>query len=134
MVNTVSKQTLIDGHRNIVFQVDIVGDGSGDESATSLVDISTFAAHPTRGTPTGCSIDKVVSTLEGFTCQLLWDATTDVEALLVGQTPAVMDFKDQGGLLNNAGSGKTGDINITTTGLGSGDQGTILLHLRKSYA
>lgn len=133
MANTFSLQTIHDGKRNLVVQLDIVGDGSGEESATLFIDISTYASDPRRGAPTGCKIEKIKATLEGFAAKLLWDATTDVEAFLLGQTPTDMRFTHGGGLVNNAGSGKTGDIRITTVGLGSGDQGTIILYLRKTY-
>lgn len=133
MANVFSLQTIHDGPRNLIVQLDIVGDGSGEQTATDFIDISTYASVPLQGAPTGCVIKKIKSTLEGFSAKLLWDASTDVEAFLLGQTSVDMDFSDFGGLVNNSGSGKTGDILITTVGLGSGDSGTIILTLRKTY-
>ena len=46
----------------------------------------------------------------------------------------VLDFSDFGGLQNTSGSGKTGDINLTTTGASSGDSYMIVLHCTKSYS
>lgn len=133
MVNTVNKQTVIDDTRNLIVKVDIVGDGSGEETATSVVDISTFLASPEHGTPTGCILLGLESTLEGFAALLLWDADTDVIAYTLGQTAIKECFERFGGIKNNSSTGKTGDIKITTVGLGANDQGTILLKLRKTY-
>ena len=46
----------------------------------------------------------------------------------------VLDFSPFGGLQNTSGSGKTGDINLTTTGASSGDSYMIVLHCIKSYS
>jgi len=45
-----------------------------------------------------------------------------------------MDFQDFGGLSNNAGSGKTGDILFTTKGHSSGDTYSIVLEMIKVYS
>ena len=45
----------------------------------------------------------------------------------------VLDFSPFGGLQNTSGSGKNGDINLTTTGHSSGDTYLIVLHCIKSY-
>ena len=44
------------------------------------------------------------------------------------------DYTVFGGLTNNAGSGKTGDIKFTTVGHTSADTYTIILYMRKEYA
>ena len=46
---------------------------------------------------------------------------------------AYLDFSEFGGLQNTSGSGKSGDINLTTTGASSGDSYMIVLHCIKSY-
>ena len=43
------------------------------------------------------------------------------------------DYTLFGGLPNNAGSGKTGDVNFTTVGHTSADTYTIILYMRKTY-
>jgi len=45
-----------------------------------------------------------------------------------------MDFQDFGGLPNNAGSGKNGDILFTTIGHSSGDTYSIVLEMVKVYS
>ena len=44
-----------------------------------------------------------------------------------------MDFSEFGGLKNTAGSGKTGDINLTTIGASNNDSYVIVLELLKNY-
>jgi len=132
VANTLSKTTIEDGQKNLIVQVDIIGDGSGDESATLLIDVSTYGdLHGV--TCSGVVLEKLQSTLEGFTARLLWDATTDVSAVFLGQGPTKLCWEAEGGRTNNAGTGKTGDLLITTTNLGSGDQGTLILEMRKLY-
>lgn len=133
MANTISTQTLHDGYRNLITKTDIIGDGSGDESATTLIDISTFASIPGAGAPTGFTIQSICSTIEGFTVRLLWNADTDTEAIMIGQGENDLCFEKIGGLTNDAGTGVNGDLNITTTDLGSGDTGSIILKLTKQY-
>ena len=45
-----------------------------------------------------------------------------------------MDFQDFGGLPNNAGSGKNGDILLTTKGHSSGDTYSIVLEMINVYS
>jgi|TARA_R100001530_G_scaffold413_3_gene624 hypothetical protein len=126
MVNTITQQTLTEGPRNIVSKVKITGDGSGDESATILVNVSEF------GVPPGSvSILRIKTMLIGFTVKLLWDADTNVDIIDLPVGEQHMDFNSYGGFYNNAGVGVTGDILFTTTGLGSGDEGTIILEMKK---
>ena len=44
-----------------------------------------------------------------------------------------MDFSDFGGLKNTSGSGKTGDIKITTVGAANLDTYVVVLDLLKHY-
>lgn len=127
MVNTITKQTIVDGERNLIVKAQISGDGSGEETNTVLVDISEFA-----GSPTEVKIVRVKANLVGFSAQLLWDADTNVKAAdIIGDREVDSDFSRWGGTINDSGSGKTGDILITTLGLGSGDEGTIVLEMKK---
>lgn len=124
MANTVEIQTLVNGQRNLVLKIHIDGDGSGEETATTIVDVSAYSA-------TEVSIQSLQSTLSGFTAEILWDADTDKHAFNIADFDVNQDFRRYGGLINNAGAGKTGDIKITTVGLGSGDTGHIVLAMKK---
>ena len=66
--------------------------------------------------------------------QLLFDATTNVFIIELGETSSGHhDYRDLGGIPNNAGSGVTGDVLFTTVGHASADTYTILISGRKSY-
>lgn len=128
MPDAVASQTLLDGPRNAVMKFTNVSDGTG-ESAVTKVDVSALS-----GAPTSVRIDRVDFTTSGMAVSILWDATTDVLAL---QLPAdhaeTLDFCKMGGLQNNAGSGKTGDIVFTTVGHSSGDTYSVVLHMTKKF-
>lgn len=129
MANTITKTTLIDGPRNLVQLINIVGDGSGEESNTLLVDRSGFT--PTDGTE--LVVEKIEGYLSAFTAALSFDATTD---LVFARLPAdwfCYDWQKIGGVSSNkAGTGSNGDILLTTSSLGSGDAATFYLHMRKA--
>lgn len=116
MANVVAVQTLIDGPRNVVMKLTGLLDTS-NESATLKVDVSTLGQ-----TPTAVRIDKInYSISDQLNVQLYWDATTDLLIVpLAGR--GEINAKQFGGLQNNAGAGKTGDIWLATTGWASGTQ------------
>ena len=63
--------------------------------------------------------------------QVLHTASTDVEAYKLLDTTGDIDFSTFGGLQNNSGSGKTGDIMITTVGHSNTDTYNIILDMTK---
>ena len=63
--------------------------------------------------------------------QILWDASTDVEAYKLLDTEGYYDFTSFGGLQNNSGSGKTGDIMFTTVGHANTETYNIILDMTK---
>jgi hypothetical protein len=126
MTDAVATQVLHDGARNAVVKLTNVSDGTG-EAAVLKVDVSTLQNAPSR-----VSIERIQATTAGMGFDLLWDATTDVVALSVGPDQvADLDFKEIGGLHNNAGTGVTGDIMLTTFGHSAGDRYTVILHMKK---
>lgn len=125
MANTITTQALVNGSKNLVLKVDIAGDGSGDESATLLVDASAYNASQ-------LTLMGVHGFLVNFTCDLLWDATANVRILRIPDYDVSQDFTHFGGVWNNAGTGKTGDVLLTTTGLGNNEVGTLILEFQKS--
>lgn len=126
MANAITTQTIMNGPKNLIVKVHVTGDGSGDESNTNLVDVSSFSADEV-------TITGIHAALNGFTMELLWDATANISILCVPDyeynlNGSVARF---GGIPNNAGSGKTGDILFSTTGLGNGDKGSVILEMVK---
>ena len=131
MANTFSTQILEEGPRNVVMKLVGVLDTS-NQSLTTAVDLSTLNQGGTGPTPTAVRIDMVdYSISDALNVQLYWDATTDVIALaLIGRED--MNFKGFGGVTNNAGAGKTGNILIQTTGYTTGTQVyTLILQMVK---
>ena len=131
MANSLSIQILEEGPRNAVVKLVGVLDTS-NQSAVLAIDLSTLNQGGLGPTPTAVRIDMVdYSISDQLSVQFLWDATTDVVALaLVGRED--MNFKGFGGVNNNAGAGKNGNILITTTGYTSGTQVyTIVLQMVK---
>lgn len=125
MANTVARQVLINGSRNYVIKFTVVGDGSGEASAVLI-----------NATSGDCGTDNKIMSIKGIctgcTGQILFDATTDLFAIGLPQDKDIhLDFKKVGGLINDAGTGKTGDLLFTSSGLGSGDTVTLVITIKK---
>ena len=135
MADAVTSTTILDGTHRALIQITSLSDGTG-ESAVNKVDVSALNARADGTACSGVTIDKVHHSVTGFTqVQLFWDATTNTIALALAESSnGHMDFKDFGGLPNNAGSGKTGDILLTTKGHSSGDTYSITLEMIKVYS
>lgn len=132
MADAVTSQILVDGTQRAVFKFTNISDGTG-ESGVVKIDVS--ALSPFQGEPcTGVSIQRVDAMTAGMGLNLLWDATTDVVALTFGEADFIsLDFSRFGGITNNAGTGKTGDLLFTTVGAASGDRYTVVIEVLKSY-
>ena len=64
---------------------------------------------------------------------ILWDASSDVLAMQLGENQSGHnDYTSFGGITNNASS-PTGDVNYTTVGHSSADTYAIILYMRKEY-
>jgi len=133
MADAVTSQTLIDGVKTAVLKFTNISDGSG-ESAVAKVDVSSLSANDVGKTCTGASIEKIWWQCNGMKVQLFFDASSNVIAIELGENQSgYHDYTSFGGIINNAGSGKTGDILFTTVGHSSADSYTIILQVRKEY-
>ena len=132
MADAVTTQILVDGTQRAVFKFTNISDSTGE---TAVVKIDVSALAPFQGEPcTGVSIQKLDVVTVGMGLDMLWDATTDALALSFGSDDFVsLDFSRFGGITNNAGAGKTGDLVFTTVGAASGDRYTVVLEVLKSY-
>ena len=134
MADAVTTQTIIDGERNCVMKFTNVSDGSG-ESAVAKVDVSALAANANGKACSEVRIQRISHAIVGMSVQLFFNASTNVLAMeLAASSNGHMDFKDFGGIPNNAGSGKNGDILFTTKGHSSGDTYSITLEMTKVYS
>jgi hypothetical protein len=132
MPDAVATQILVDDARRAVFKFTNISDGTG-EAAVLKVDVSTLSTY--QGRPcTGVSIQRMDAITAGMGINMLWDATTDVVILTVGEADFVtFDFSRFGGLTDNSGAGRTGDILFTTVGAAAGDRYTVVMEVLKNY-
>jgi len=134
MADAVATQTIIDGSKTAVLKFTNVSDGSG-ESAVTKVDVSALSNNSIGQSCTGASIQKIWWQCIGMKVQILFDATSDILAIELGENQSGHhDYTSFGGIPNNAGSGKTGDIQFTTVGHSSADSYTIILQVAKEYS
>ena len=136
MANILNFQTLEDGQENAVIRLTAELPASGSDVASTtfadpatLSDIGPFVGRKA----TQLRVKKVIFDIEdSLVVQFFWDATTPIQfENLEGR--GVNDYRDFGGLQNNAGAGKTGKITFTTQGwVAAADlQFTITLYLGK---
>jgi len=133
MVDAVTSQTLVDDEKNVVMKFTNISDGTG-EAAVAKVDVSTLKEKGGDAC-SGVVIKKIVADVNGMTVRVLWDATADVLCNVISAS-GTYDFSDIpgiGGLENNSGAGKTGDVLFTTNGHTTGDTYTIVLYMDKLY-
>ena len=134
MADAVTSQTIQDGARHVVMSFTNVSDGSG-EAAVVKVDVSALSSN-SRGV--ACSevrLMQVRYAVVGMSVQMYFDATANVLLLEIAESSnGNLEFDDFGGISNNSGSGKTGDILFTTVGHTSGDTYMIVLEMVKVYS
>ena len=134
MADAVATQILFDGERTAIMKFTNISDGTGETKVTK-VDVSTLTPSSFSKVCDGVTITKIHAMTHGMEVDMYWDATTDV---LIGVIPQnqmySMDLTQFGGLWNNAGAGKTGDVLFSTRDVSTGDTYTIILEMVKSYA
>lgn len=132
MAASVTTQVLLDGSLNTIIKVTILGDGTGELTKQIIYDSSAYVNDTQNN-----KLWKISYTLDGFSGTLYWDATSDVQMMsLAPDHPAERCFYDEGGLPNAGGSGRTGDILLSTDGLAALAAGTgeIILYIKKKNA
>ena len=133
MTDAVTSQTIVDGQKTAVLKFTNISDGTG-ESAVAKVDVSALSSLADGTACTGATIEKIWWQCNGMKVKVLFDASTDDFCIELGENQSGNhDYTIFGGLTNNAGSGKTGDINFTTVGHTSADTYTIILYMRKKF-
>lgn len=134
MANTVTERTLIDGPRVVVRSVYLLCDGSGElTNSDALFTASEYAVGSPSTTLSKVALTRIWWNFTGFAASLLWKADANVSFFTCNAgTNGYADFRSFGGIAENAGTGATNDLLITTSGFGSGDLGNIIVELRKS--
>ena len=127
MGDAVATQVLYEDANYYVAKFTNVSDGTG-ESAVAKVDVSALTPACAR-----VQINKIIYSTYGMGVDLYWDATTNVLAWSLGADDSgVIDFVSElYPLVNNAGTGITGDVLFTTIGHGAGDTYSIILECKK---
>lgn len=134
MADAVASQTLFDGERTAIMKFTDLSDGTG-ENKVIKVDVSALSPSVSGKACTSVNITKIHASTHGMEVQIFWDATTDVLCWIVPQNSQyTWDWEKIGGLVNNAGAGKTGDILFSTQDASSGDMYSIVLEMTKNYA
>lgn len=129
MADAVTTNVVFSGSRRRTITLTSISDGTG-ETEVVKVDVSALTG-PDGSAPTSVVIEEVSWDIQGYTSvRLLWDATTDDVALVLGPGTGYMSFKDVGGLRDPKSSGTTGDLLLTTNGHSLGDTYTITLVVR----
>ena len=134
MADAVTSQTLMDGERLAIMKFTNISDGTG-ETAVTKVNVSSLNPNSWGKACTGVTVTKITSVCHGMEVRMYWDATTDVPFFLSTiNTNYENDFSKIGGITNNAGSGKNGNIVFSTADQSNGDTYTVVLEMVKSYA
>jgi hypothetical protein len=134
MADAVATQILFDGERKAIMKFTNLSDGTGE---TKVTKVTASALNPSSFSKAcdGVTITKIYAMTHGMEVAIYWDATTDVLVTVVPQnTNYVSDYESFGGLWNNAGAGKNGNIQFSTQDASAGDTYTIILEMVKSYA
>jgi hypothetical protein len=132
MADAVATQILFQGDKQVIMKFTNASDGTGE---TNVIKVNVATLTTSQGRPcVAVQIDKIYGLTHGMSVRLLWEATANVITLTFPQNAAqTLDFNEFGGLENNAGAGKTGNILFTTLDASAGDTYTIILVLRKLY-
>jgi len=133
MADALTSQVIRDGPRSAILKFTNISDGTG-QAAAVLVDVSSLSSDPlTNQVCNGVTLQSISYSNVGMGVNLLWDANANVPLInLLQNWSDQLDFSDYG-IPNNSGTGRTGDILITTTGATAGDAYFLLLTLTKSY-
>jgi hypothetical protein len=138
MADAVRSQVIADGAKNYIVHLTNVSDGTG-ESNVIKVDISTMFI------PFSCAFPRLIllkydASTFNMGVVVSWEATENVPVILF--PPSYHDSQDYteiGGIPNNAGDGKTGNIVLSTLGIDgtsstiNGSRYDVTLWLRKHY-
>jgi hypothetical protein len=134
MADNVTSQIILDGERLFIGKFTNISDSTG-ESAVVKIDVSALAASASGNACNGVKINKIWAQTIGMSVDILWDATTDLICETIPENQFyLMDYSSFGGLPNNAGTGKTGDVLFSTVGAAAGDRYTIIIEAIKTYA
>jgi len=131
MADTVTTQVLVNNARNLIIKFTNESDGTG-ESGVTKVD-ATSATYANMGVAPGIHLKvmRVQYDVNNGAVRMRWDASTDVDMLILGQGVGNHDYTFMGGLTVPVVAGATGSILFTTVGFVSGSSYSITLEMIK---
>ena len=133
MVDVVSTQVLLDGERLAIFKFTDISDGTGETNVDKII-VANLAKNNAGQACTGVKINKIWHSTHGMEVRIQFSATSPAFAWVLPQNTAYQqDFSTFGGLTNNAGTGKTGNVSFTTVDASAGDMYSIVLECIKTY-
>ena len=133
MADTVTSQTIIDGAKTAIVKFTNESDGTG-EASVKKVDVSALSTNGAGDTCSSVTIKRIYWECRGMGVDIEFDASTNVLAIcLPADSTGDEEYDTFGGIPNNAGSGKTGDLDFTTVSASNGDAYSIILVLTKNY-
>lgn len=117
-----------DGRRNLFIKLTDVSDGTG-LTGQNVTNISGLVPNP----GVHLKLRRVRFAISGMSVRLQWQATTNVDLVLLSPGEDELDFSRDyaGGIPNNGGTGVTGDVLLTTVGQSSGATFTLGLEFIK---
>ena len=134
MTTIVNNQTIFDGERKAIIKCYMYASDANGETNVVKIDPSTLNKSASGQSCTSVIISRLTGIAHGLEVQLLWDATSPVQIeMLPTDTQYTQDYSEFGGLINNAGAGKTGKILATTYDTTTGDSYTLVFELIKQY-
>ncbi|MEN9418429.1 MAG: hypothetical protein RI988_2049 [Pseudomonadota bacterium] len=134
MADAVASQILFEGDRKVIMKFTNLSDGTGEVKIAKVLPASLAPSNAGKAC-TAVTITKIYAMTHGMEVAMYWGATADVLIALVPQnTNYVADYESFGGLWNNAGAGKTGNVLFSTVDQTLGDAYTIILEMVKTYA
>lgn len=124
---------ILDGARNAVFHVAIIGDALGDVSDSVIIDPAVDFTPALDAEPS-MTIDSLWYDLAGFNARLEFDYLASDTPIwsMSGNQGTHIDFCHFGGLKDRSPAmDGLGKLQITTSGLADGDFGTLVIKVRK---
>jgi len=134
MADAVATQILFDGERKAIMKFTDISDGTGESKVAKVIPGNLIKSSFNKACD-AVTITKIYAMTHGMEVDMYWDATTDVLITVVPQNSNyVSDYESFGGLWDNSGAGKTGQVLFSTRDATAGDTYTIILEMVKSYA
>jgi hypothetical protein len=132
MADVFVEKVIDDGPRKLVKSFSYTHVDAG-QSAVMAVDVSGLSSLQDGSACTEVRINKIWFSTTNLELNILWDASTNVLAIVLPTDyQGSFDFSSFGGLVNSASS-PTGDIRFTTVGHAANDDYTVVLECIKTY-